>query len=645
MRRRFTQRQRTELWLASYGCCAICGKKLDISYHIDHSLPWSKGGLTINQNGEAVCVKCNQQKGINMLRSHQQQFIDVCRRIKTTESLRKVIALVVPGGGKSALPVIAANELIPYIGDGIAWIAPRRNLLIQAETAFTDTWLRSIIRHNNEIRSSTNEADLLRGKIGYCSTNQALVAARAFLLNSHVELFKQRRMILFLDEPHHIALDEEFYLSVEPLVKLCHVLVLMSGCLSRHDNKSIGFLDYLALDKERRSYVDLNESERQTVIKYGLRDATREHAIIKINFELKDCSADWEIEDQTGNIIFDGNINSFETATKEQTSKGLWSALSTEFFESLLYDAAEYWRERRKHNSSSSFLVVCASIPRAQKAMQLLKKMGLNVDIATSDEADAQIRIERFRNKERPHLDALVTVAMAYEGMDAPSADVLVCLTHIRSKEWIEQMIHRVTRYDRENSLPWEHQFATIFAPKDRFFLDIMAEMQAEQAPFVKEAACTTPPPPKVDTKMRPGQSEMTDSTAHTFDEAPIKPVDHKVINEALKSADILGAIPTTAGLKFFEAMKAAQSAQSVSPTGQTAVKEDVEPPSKREKKLRNKISEFQRRGYDPNDSATTERIRNRGNVMWRQFGKHLDQCTEEEMKAIWNNRNYWGNP
>src|SRR4029077_15829085 len=140
-----------------------------------------------------------------------------------------------------------------------------------------------------------------------------------------------------------------------------------------------------------------------------------------------------------------------------------------------------------------------------------LKKMGLNVGIATSKEDDLQSAIDPFCHKDQPYVDVRVTVAMDDEGMDVPQADVLVCLTHIRSPEWIEQMIHRVTRYDRKNKLPWEQQFATIFAQKDKFVTEIRERIKRARPAFVvDEEDGGIPPkqPPKSKTKTYPKQSE-----------------------------------------------------------------------------------------------------------------------------------------
>lgn len=579
-----------------------------------------------------------------MLRQHQQEFLETCRLIKSREGLRKVIALIVPGGGKSALPVIAANELIPYVGDKIAWITPRDNLRIQAESAFTAGWMRSLLGHSNEVRAAVNEADPLRDKIGYATTYQALAAARFYKINPHISVFEQYQMVLFLDELQHAYVDGEFDLALRPLVDRASVVVVMSGGLSRNDNKRIAFLDYLEKDNKNRCHVDLNASQTQAVIKYGLADATREHAIIKIEFELCDCEAEWDIADEDDCIVDEGSIDTFDGASVKDTSKGLIVALRTEFFETLLTQATEFWKDRRRHNPRSLFLVVAATISAAQRAVAVLSRIGISASIATSDNPkEAQDNIELFR---KGQVTCLVTVAMAYEGMDAPQADVLACLTHIRSREWIEQMIHRVTRCDVKNKLPWEHQFATIFAPKDRFFREIMAEMKAEQAPFVIDE--TSPPlsptPPGPDgSKLRARQSSMTDRAAETFSDPPIEGDEYRQLAYAMKAAEIQGAIPISAAQKFFDAMMSKNSA------AQDEV-EDVLEPRKREKKLRDDIVRLQREGYyktDPEDvrKAVSARIERRGKAMWQIFRKRLEDMTEAELKAIWERRAYWAVP
>ena len=96
-------------------------------------------------------------------------------------------------------------------------------------------------------------------------------------------------------------------------------------------------------------------------------------------------------------------------------------------------------------------------VPRAQAEH--------TVRIATSDERDAHATLAAFRLRPEPSI--LVTCAMAYEGLDAPSVAVCAALTHIRSRAWLEQMIARATRVDPAAG-PYQAQSALVLHPDDQ---------------------------------------------------------------------------------------------------------------------------------------------------------------------------------
>ena len=59
------------------------------------------------------------------LRKHQREMIEVCREILDKKPIKEIILAVTPGGGKSFVPVILAENLIPIIADKICWVVPR----------------------------------------------------------------------------------------------------------------------------------------------------------------------------------------------------------------------------------------------------------------------------------------------------------------------------------------------------------------------------------------------------------------------------------------------------------------------------------------------------------------------------------------
>ena len=118
-----------------------------------------------------------------------------------------------------------------------------------------------------------------------------------------------------------------------------------------------------------------------------------------------------------------------------------------------------------------------------RKIAKNLKDKWFNSEIATSHEsAQAHQAIKRFK---AGSVDILVTIAMAYEGMDCPPVTHIICLTNVRSVPWIEQMVARAVRVD-SNAGPYESQVAFVFAPDDVFFREIVAKIKHEQRPFVK---------------------------------------------------------------------------------------------------------------------------------------------------------------
>ena len=79
----------------------------------------------------------------------------------------------------------------------------------------------------------------------------------------------------------------------------------------------------------------------------------------------------------------------------------------------------------------------------------------------------------------------LVTVAMAYEGLDAPEVAVVAALTHIRSRAWLEQMVARATRVD-PHAGPYARQRALVFHPDDPLFARFRHSVETEQGTVAK---------------------------------------------------------------------------------------------------------------------------------------------------------------
>lgn len=62
--RRFNETQRRQTYEKQDGMCVSCGEKFKFEeMHADHIVPWSKGGRTIEDNCQMLCMPCNSSKG------------------------------------------------------------------------------------------------------------------------------------------------------------------------------------------------------------------------------------------------------------------------------------------------------------------------------------------------------------------------------------------------------------------------------------------------------------------------------------------------------------------------------------------------------------------------------------------------------
>ena len=76
--RRITARLRTRVLVRDCSTCRLCGtsplKDPATTLHVDHIVPWSKGGRTVPANLQTLCARCNLGKG-------DQRFSSLSRKI------------------------------------------------------------------------------------------------------------------------------------------------------------------------------------------------------------------------------------------------------------------------------------------------------------------------------------------------------------------------------------------------------------------------------------------------------------------------------------------------------------------------------------------------------------------------------------
>lgn len=431
------------------------------SCHLQHHKQQSQRGRIMQ----------SQQVKMDEFRSFQQQFYALCDMIRSGEFPGKFIVVnVVPGGGKSVLCCIAAHLLIPGKIDKICWASPRVSLGKQAQGTFTDSRWRRILGHRHSAREAGNEIDPTGGSAVYVTTHQT-IEADARQKRLHLEEFRRHRYALFIDEGHHLYQGGPREAAFLPLIHAAEKVFIVTGTIEREDKKPITGLPYIPYGREL--LVNRSITSTHFYIEYGLGEALKEEAIIPIAFTHVEGSTryiDQAGEEQVRSELLDD-------------SNAIYTAVHTQIGQALLDDCLKHWDtfRLRSKRSGSQVLVVCANIAQAIKFLQYIKKTHpkVKVDIATSkDEATGRENIEKFRKGE---LSALVTVAIAYEGLDVPSITHLCCLTHIRGTGWITQMFGRLWRVDYglvDEGILYNQQKGYAWVPDDMLMQEIIGAIR-----------------------------------------------------------------------------------------------------------------------------------------------------------------------
>jgi superfamily II DNA or RNA helicase len=574
-----------------------------------------------------------------MLRKHQAEMQRLATDIRSGASkATKIGVYATPGGGKSAIAHIVAKELAVPKGWRICWVVPRDALRKQGEKDFTKTDKRALFGHNLSIRAAGNDIRPSRDTIGYVTTYQAIAQNPKL----HEDEFKLRPYILILDECHHVPFkgegsDEEaaYYTSISPLVDLAKMCIFASGTLERHDGHKIAFWPYTGTINAEVPLMKPSDAEPDwRFIHYSRTTALEEKAIVPLHFHAMDGRARW-YDPRTDE---ERDVSSMAEASKRDQSAVLYVMLDTEYAYQLLDRCIESWRDYKNAvYSRAKLLVVAPSILAAKDYCKyLVVSSGLNALIATSDDSqEAHRNIDAFKGK----VDVLVTVGMAYEGLDVPEITHVACLTNIRSRPWIEQCICRANRTDHANG----KTHGIIYYPDDPRMKSIMDAIEAEQSAVVvnwppereKKAnadggvgGLSIPIVPLVGTVTRERARGLEDGTQTDYDETA-------AIQAAMTQANMRGV----SVVQFKQALVAFGAAVAPNGTAPTPdYNDDIMTPSQLEENLKSSI--FRAIGRIANNMCGGDKERKAALIVEintdvkRMFGGR-DSLGEKELRLV----------
>jgi superfamily II DNA or RNA helicase len=206
-------------------------------------------------------------------RSHQVELRTKLREFHEERPL-KILAHVVPGGGKSHLPGIIAEEFPNY---KIAWFVPRDALRKQA-IAHLEKWFQI------KLRDSGNDIDPSRGLRGFVTTMQALSKSPDVWIHA----LKQDRYVVCCDELHHLKLSSgtresnEYARSMACLKKWTDVWLNMTGTLKTNDNSFIYDIAYRDTKRGAVAAAEQSVSHPNLAIRYTRQQALSEKVIVPV---------------------------------------------------------------------------------------------------------------------------------------------------------------------------------------------------------------------------------------------------------------------------------------------------------------------------------------------------------------------------
>lgn len=472
-RRRFNTRERIDLFLRTDGVCASCGVRLEPGWHADHVEPFSRGGLTVSDNGQALCPACNLRKGDSMalvgslpqtesMREWQQRFVDLIRS-KEQSGERDFLLVATPGAGKTRAALrVAQRRLAEGSSARIIVVVPTDSLRKQWAEAAARIGIHLDPALSN--RDGAREAEDYHGAV----VTYAQVAMRPELFARFVTL----GTLAIFDEVHHAGDSQAWGVGVQDAFNPAGFRLGLSGTPFR-DKGLIPFVTYTPA-KDGTSLVCKADYT------YGYRQALTDGVCRPVLFASYDGTMTWL---QRGGSISKGFK---EEVSQDEASRRLRTALDVRgnWLPGLIREADKELTDiRARGHADAAGLIVAFEQADAKAIAQLVKRItGEYPAIAVSEDPDAGDQIERFRCGTQRWI---VAVKMVSEGIDIPRLRVGVYATRIIAELFFRQFVGRVVRWTDGI----EEQTASVYIPADSILIDYARRIIEEIEHEVTEQA------------------------------------------------------------------------------------------------------------------------------------------------------------
>ena len=520
MARIFSALQKRILIFKSAGRCVYCKEKIGIGFHADHITPWSKSGRTDTLNGQALCAKCNLQKGNKMalqLRDWQEKAISkAIKWLLVTKTDKHFLINAAPGSGKTIASCDLARRLIE-LGEveRVIVIAPRKEVVRQ----WADDFKSVTKRYMSKVTGSDDDIQNL--DLDVCATwaaVQGLQEAFQVVCNSS-------KTLVICDEHHHAAIEAAWGDSATSAFANAKFVLILTGTPIRSDGNSTAWLAYDEVGK-----ID-HPDEGTYTISYG--EAVDLGYCRPVTFHRHNGRFTVSVDSDEITVSGDGE----EVKLSEDLKKipSLKKALSfyrlacTPLYESaspekplrggyqwtMIEWGADKLNDLRNHMPEAGALVIAPNIAMAEYFAKVIEEIeGEKPFIVHSETGDAEGKIAAFRNTNKRWI---VSVAMISEGVDIPRLRVLIYLPNASTEVAFRQAIGRVVRTMGRDDDSRAYVIMPSWEIFDRYARRVESEMSASAK---KEKSSSTKKCPSCTTEL-PLNVTSCNVCGHEF---PVKP-------------------------------------------------------------------------------------------------------------------------
>lgn len=463
--RRFNHQQRTALYLAQDGRCALCDKELTPGWHADHVAPWSVGGETDVVNGQALCPTCNLKKGKKEpmgerkpLRKWQREGLE---RYDQHQGKSFLVEATMGAGKSRFIAEVVQREHAQNKADAFVIVVPQAALRNQMADDFH---VETGIQLNPKWGGQT---PLIDGEYKGIVVTYAWLAsfANASLLRRATG---RQPTLIVLDEVHHAREESSWGNSAHEAFDHASRLVLTTGTPFRSDGRPIPWVTY---DKEGRSIPDYAYT-------YGQAIGEEEEDVVRyLNFLHQDGTMEWLNEDGRQKATFADKVNKRGESERLRTSLLQDGKLAGELIANGMKDV----NELRENDPDAAVLVITMDQDHAKDiANRIRKEHGVTPPVAISEDPDAADIIKRFKESQEP---CIVSVRMISEGVNIPRIRVIIYLTNVVAELSFKQIMGRAMRVEPGHN---DHN-AWIHLPDDGRLRKLARGMQDESDAALRE--------------------------------------------------------------------------------------------------------------------------------------------------------------